>query len=137
VCQLSTKISGSFAERDLQLKACYVSSPLCCDIKMFVSVHCVYNYIDMYTYTKLHIWMKWWAFLTLTPKMFVISLYVYMFPIMYLYIHVHPCMNEVVGFLDSDSKVFMSALCVYVYIYMCTYTTYKCMNEIVVILDSE
>jgi len=56
---------------------------------------------------------------------------------MYLYIRVHPCTNEVVGILDSDSKVFMRALCVYVYIYMCTHTTYKCMKEIVVILDSE
>jgi len=46
---------------------------------------------------------------------------VYMSPIIYLYTHVHPCMDEVVGILDSGSKMFVSALCVYVSNYISLY----------------
>jgi len=47
---------------------------------------------------------------------------VYMFPIIYLCTYVHPCMDEVVGILDSDSKMFVSAVRVYVSNYMSLYT---------------
>ena len=45
----------------------------------------------------------------------------YMFPIICLYIHVHPCMNKVVGILDSDSKMFVGAVCVIVSVSVCVH----------------
>jgi len=62
----------------------------------------VYMFISTCVHTQhINVWKKSWSFLTVSTRCWR----VHMFPILHLYIHVHPCINEVVGVLDSDPKV--------------------------------